>query len=200
MKHTLQAQGFGVRLRPVRLEDAAFIVWLRNLGHAKGRIGDSATDATSQEAWLRNYFERPDDYYFVIETPGGIAVGTYGLWDFKEGSGESGRWIIRQDVPAAVGSAILGLDIAFGTLGLKEIRVKTVTTNAPVLSLNRKFGMKQTFVEANSQMIGGKMVDQVHFVLSPEDWRVARERLLPLARLAERQVLEWEQEESRKAR
>ncbi len=31
MQHTLHAEGFGVRLRPVRMEDAAFIVWLRNL-------------------------------------------------------------------------------------------------------------------------------------------------------------------------
>jgi RimJ/RimL family protein N-acetyltransferase len=200
MQHALQSEGFGVRLRPVRLEDAAFIVWLRNLQHAKGRIGDSAADDASQEAWLRTYFDRQDDYYFVIETLGGIAVGTYGLWDFKEGSAESGRWVTRPEVPAAIGSAILGLDLAFETLGLKEIRVKTVTTNAPVLSLNRKFGMKQTFVEANSQMIGGKMVAQVHFVLSPQDWKAARERLLPLARLAERQVLEWEQEEGRKVR
>ena len=32
-----------MRLRPVRLEDAAFIVWLRNQEHVKGRVGDSAT-------------------------------------------------------------------------------------------------------------------------------------------------------------
>jgi len=181
-----------VRLRPVRLEDAAFIVWLRNLEHAKGRVGDSAADTATQEAWLTQYLDRPDDYYWIIETLAGIPVGTYGVWDFMEGSAESGRWITRTDVPAAVPSAILGLDIAFDTLGLTKIRVKTVTTNAPVLSLNRKFGMKQTYVETDSQQIGGKMVDQVHFVLLPQDWKQARERLLPLARIAERQVQDWE--------
>ena len=189
-----------MRLRPVRLEDAGFIVWLRNLEHAKGRIGDSAADVANQEAWLTGYFERPDDYYFLIETLGGVSVGTYGLWDFREGGAESGRWIVRPGVPAAIPCAILGLDIAFDTLGLKQIRVKTVITNAPVLSLNRKFGMKQTFVEKDSQIIGGTMVDQIHFVLSPEDWRAARERLVPLARLAEKQVAEWEQAEGRRGR
>jgi RimJ/RimL family protein N-acetyltransferase len=195
MNHNVSAEGYGVRLRPVRLEDSGFIIWLRNLEHAKGRIGDSATDVANQEAWLKKYFDRQDDYYFLIETLGGLSVGTYGLWDFHDGGAESGRWIVRPGVPAAVPSAILGLNIAFGTLGLKQIRVKTVITNASVLSLNRKFGMKQTFVETDSQMIGGKMADQIHFVLSPEDWRAAHERLLPLARLAEKQVVDWEKAE-----
>jgi RimJ/RimL family protein N-acetyltransferase len=192
MKHSLQVEGFGVRLRPVRIEDADFIVWLRNLDHARGRIGDSAADVGSQETWLAKYFERPDDYYFIIETAGGIAVGTYGLWDFRDRSAESGRWIIRQDVPAAIPSAILGLDVAFGALGVKRIRVKTVSTNLPVLSLNRKFGMKETHVEHDSQVIGGKSVDQIHFILEPDAWTKARERIVPLAQLAERQVRDWE--------
>ena len=75
MQHTLQAEGFGVRLRPVRMDDAAFIVWLRNLDHVKGRVGDSAADAASQEAWLKAYFDRPGDYYFIIETPAGSRSG-----------------------------------------------------------------------------------------------------------------------------
>ena len=181
-----------MRLRPVRMEDAGFIVWLRNLDHARGRVGDSAGDIGSQESWLTKYFERADDYYFIIETSGGIAVGTYGLWDFRDQGAESGRWIIRQDVPAAVPSAILGLDLGFGALGRKLIRVKTVSTNLPVLSLNRKFGMKETHVERDSQIIGGKSVDQIHFILEPAAWIKAKEKLLPLARLAEKQVGEWE--------
>ena len=47
-----------MRLRPVRLEDAAFIVWLRNQDHVKGRVGDSATSVASQEAWLKKYWEK----------------------------------------------------------------------------------------------------------------------------------------------
>src|SRR5690242_17249859 len=79
MQHTLKTEGFGVRLRPVEMEDAAFIVWLRNLEHARGRVGDSATDTAAQQAWLREYFRREGDYYFIIETNRGIAVGAYGI-------------------------------------------------------------------------------------------------------------------------
>jgi RimJ/RimL family protein N-acetyltransferase len=198
MQHTIQAEGFGVRLRPVRMDDAPFIVWLRNLDHAKGRVGDSATDAASQEAWLKVYFDRPGDYYFIIETTGKIAVGAYGIYDLKGSSAESGRWVIRPDVPAAIPNAVLAFDIAFDRLGLTEVRVTTVSTNRSVLSLNRKLGFRQTGITKNAQMIAGQPVDLVHFLLDGKDWPKVRAGVLPLARLAERQVEEWEREQKQK--
>ncbi|HRT08791.1 MAG TPA: GNAT family protein [Candidatus Paceibacterota bacterium] len=194
MRHAISSEGFGVRLRPVRLDDARFIVWIRSLEHARGRVGDSAASIASQEQWLKEYFAREGDYYFVIETAQGRRpVGTYGLYDLREGSAESGRWIIRPEVPAAIPSAILALDLAFGTLNLKEVRATTVSTNRRVLSLNRKFGFRQVRVDPAAQVIGGQPVDLVRFVLAPGDWADARERLLPHAALAEQQVRDWDQ-------
>ena len=83
MEHSFETEGFGIRLRPVRMDDAAFIVWLRNLDHVKGKVGDSATDVASQEAWLNKYFEREGDYYFIAETPGGIPLGTHGIYEYE---------------------------------------------------------------------------------------------------------------------
>src|SRR6185503_1632655 len=169
MDHSLQIEGFGVRLRPVRMEDAGFIVWLRNLEHAKGRVGDSATSVAAQETWLKTYFQRQDDYYFIIETAGRIAVGAYGIYHVTGPSAESGRWIIRTDVPAAIPSAILAFDLAFGKLGLKELRVKTVSTNQGVLTLNRKFGFREAGVDSGTQ-INGQPVDQIKFLLDAAEW------------------------------
>ena len=192
MEHTLKNEGFGVRLRPVRMEDAAFIVWLRNQEHVKGRVGDSATDATSQRAWLSAYFKREGDYYFIIETAGGLAVGAYGIYDVREGSGESGRWIIRTEVPAAIPSALLAFELAFGVLQLKELRATTVSTNHPVLSLNRKFGFREVGAQNAGAVIGGKPVDLIKFMIMADDWKAPRERLIPMAKLAETQVRDWE--------
>ncbi len=192
MEHTLKAEGFGVRLRPVRMEDAAFIVWLRNLDHVRGRVGDSATDAAAQEAWLNAYFQRDGDYYFIIETAGGLAVGAYGIYNADAVSAESGRWIIRPDVPAAIPSALLAFDLAFGGLRLKEVRVTTISTNHGVLSLNRKFGFREVGIERGGAVIGGKPVDLIRFLMTAEEWAKPRERMLPLARLAEGQVRDWE--------
>jgi RimJ/RimL family protein N-acetyltransferase len=192
MNHSISAEGFSVRLRPVRNSDAAFIVWVRNLDHARGRIGDSARDPASQEAWLAKYFERAGDYYFIIETLGGTQLGAYGIYDQTGDSAESGRWVIRPGVPAAVPSAVLAFDIAFDSLGLQSLRSKTVSTNRTVLSLNRKLGFEETRLEPKAQVIDGIAVDMVHFVLSRDNWRKTREKVLPLAQLAEKQVAEWE--------
>jgi RimJ/RimL family protein N-acetyltransferase len=180
------------------MDDAPFIVWLRNLDHAKGRVGDSATTAASQEAWLKAYFDRPGDYYFIIETLGRIAVGAYGIYNLRGTSAESGRWVIRPDVPAAIPCAVLAFDTAFNKLGLTEVRVTTVSTNHSVLSLNRKLGFRQTGITKNAQMIAGQAVDFVHFLLDQKDWPKVRAGVLPLARLAERQVEEWEREQKQK--
>src|SRR5215813_930493 len=102
MQHSFVAEGFGVRLRPVQLEDAEFIVWLRHLEHVQGKLGDSAGDVESQKAWLRTYFEREGDYYFLVETMSGIPLGTHGVYGVRETSAEAGRLIIRAEVPAAV--------------------------------------------------------------------------------------------------
>ena len=192
MQHTLTAEGFGTRLRPVRMEDAEFIVWLRNLAHAKGRVGDSATGTLAQQQWMKAYFKRAGDYYFIVETTGGIPVGAYGIYDVRGDSAESGRWIIRPDVTAAIPSAILAFDLAFGELKLRELRVATVSSNQNVLSLNKKFGFRQVAVEAGAQVIGGKPVDLIRFLMTAGEWAKPREKLLPMARLAGAQVLDWD--------
>jgi len=193
MRHYLTAEKFGVRLRPVALTDAAFIVWLRNLSHALGRVGDSATDIAGQQQWLKAYFAREGDYYFIAETPGGIPVGTYGIYNVVGRIAEAGRWIMRPGVTAALPSGFALSDIAFRQLQLLELIGTTVATNLPVLSLNRKFGWRQTRVETAAQIIGGEPVDLIHFVLTPAAWDEAQARLLPLARLAETQLRAWEE-------
>lgn len=191
MNHSVTTEGFGVRLRPVRMEDAAFIVWLRNLDHARGRIGDTV-DESGQRAWLEKYFTRDGDYYFIIETASGVSVGAYGIYDVRGRSAESGRWVINPAVPAAIPSALLAFRTAFETLGMEELRVSTVSTNQLVLSLNRKFGFRQIGTTAGAQVINGQPVDLVNFILDAREWPKVREKVTPLAKLAEAQVREWE--------
>lgn len=191
MQHSLQAEGYGIRLRPARTEDASFIVWLRNLAHVRGRVGDTASVA-SQIAWMEKYFTREGDYYFVAETLGGIPVGTHGIYDLANGSAEKGRQAARPEVMAGVAIAILATDIAFSALKLREVRSNTVATNTNVISLHRKSGFKQVGLLKDHQVIDGKSVDLVQFVLSPENWSRARERQLPLAQLAGEQLIAWE--------
>ncbi len=192
MRHSLHADGFGVRLRPVQIKDAAFIVWLRHQDYVKGRLGDSAPDVANQQKWLETNFQRDDDYYFILETPGGIPLGTNGLYNISGQDAEWGRYIIRPEVQAAVPSAILSIDLAFEKLKLRELLARCVSTNFNVHSLVKKYGFRQMETKFASQIIGGQPVDLIHFVLKAEDWPGCRRRLLPLAEFAETQIKDWE--------
>jgi len=67
-----------------------------------------------------------------------------------------------------------------------------VATNVAVQSLHRKSGFKQVGILPAAQMIAGKPVDMVEFLITAEDWFKVREGQLPLARVAGAQVLDWE--------
>ena len=192
MQHTFHAEGFGIRVRPVRMEDAAFIVWLRHLEHAKGKLGDSAADVAGQEAWLKAYFEREGDYYFIAETPGGFPWAPTASMIKPEPVRNRAGTLCAPEVPAALPTSIISFDLAFGPMELKEVRATSIISNRTLHSYIRKLGFRQTKVETAGRIIGGKPVDMLHFILTPEDWLKGRERALPVAGLAETQVLDWE--------
>ncbi len=196
MRHTLNAEGHGIRIRPVCMTDAPFIVWLRNLDHAKGNLGDSATNVVEQRTWLENYFERAGDYYFLAETIGGVSVGMNGIYDHSGTAAEGGRFVVSPGVPAAFPISILTYDLAFERLGLSELRATSVASNRMLHSYVRKLGFRQVRVEPAGRIIGGKPVDILHFLLKADDWKEARMRLLPLAQYAEEQILEWDNKSS----
>jgi RimJ/RimL family protein N-acetyltransferase len=192
MLHSWKTEGFGVRIRPVKLEDAAFIVWLRGLDRTKGKLGDSAAGVADQEAWLQTYFKREDDFYFITETLSGIPLGTHGISHVANGSGEAGRLIIRPVVPGAVPTSLITFDLAYGEMGLKELRGTSVSTNEKVHSYVRKFGFRQTGIEAGARTIAGQPVDIVHFAMTAEEWSKSRAGVLPIAKYAEKQIQAWE--------
>ena len=132
------------------------------------------------------------DYYWIVESSGGIPLGTHGIYNVNGGSAERGRHIMRPEVMAGVPSATLTADLAFGSMGLHELRSWVVATNQEVLSIHRKSGFKEVGRVTAAQMIDGRPVDKVEFLFTAEAWRKRRDGVLPLARFAGKQVLEWE--------
>lgn len=192
MHHTLCDEGFGVRIRPVRMGDAAFIVGLRNQEHARGKLGDTTTDVGAQEDWLEAYFERAGDYYFIAETLSGIPVGTTSIYDQAGDTAETGRFVVLPGVPAAFPISILTYDLAFERMKLTKLRATSVASNRTVHSYVRKLGFRQERFEPAGRTIGGEPVDMWHFSLSAATWLERRNTLLSLANYAAAQMLEWE--------
>jgi RimJ/RimL family protein N-acetyltransferase len=179
----LAVDGFGVRLRPVTVADAAYIVQLRRQPRVLGTVGDTSPDVQAQEQWIARYLDRDGDYYFIVEVAG-RPVGTIGVYGVADGSAEWGRWIIEEVVPAALPSAILIHDLAFGPLGLRELRGKVVPASRRVISFHRRFGAEDAGIEKNGVCISGASVDLVCFRMSSQNWPQVRKKLEPAAAVA----------------
>lgn len=182
MKHNVILEGYGVRLRPVTLDDADFIVKLRNMPHAIGKIGDSATTTHDQQIWLEKYFERDNDYYFIIESLSCKRLGTIGIYDidWTKKVAESGRLVILPDSLAALPSCILLIDFCFHNLKLNLLMGCVVSTNIAVIALNKQLGYSITS-ESSKRYINNQTVTMVNIKLSPTKWEATRSKLIKLA-------------------
>jgi RimJ/RimL family protein N-acetyltransferase len=186
MNHSLTISGYNTRLRPVRLADAEFILHLRTMPHALGTVGDTVPEVAEQRQWIESYLERPNDYYFIVESLQGQSWGTIGIYNFKGTSAEWGRWIIIPEIMAALPSAIMIHQLAFDVLGLTELRGEVVSDNTKVLSFHRRFGSQKVGVAPHSRMIQGKWADMVQFTMSCAQWPFIYKNLHPLAEVAGR--------------
>ena len=153
MRHSLTIDGSAFRLRPVRLADAAFIAELRADPERGRYLHGGPAGAVCQRGWLETYFERQDDYYFLIENRAtGAPEGTAGIYNagWSIGGGgqlrrdaEWGRWILRRGSLAALESACLVYRVGFEMLDLDSIYCRTICENSSALAFHDSFGMQR---------------------------------------------------------
>lgn len=165
------------RLRPVKPEDAAFILELRG-DRQRGRyLNRGAGDLAAQHRWLDQYFEREGDYYFVIERRrDGSPEGTAGIYnlDTTGQTAEWGRWILRPASAAGLESAGLVYRVAFEKLHLDSVYCRTVAENRGVIEIHRRFGMQHVATLASYFELDGRRLDVVETRLTAERWRGRR--------------------------
>lgn len=163
MKHNITLDGFCYRLRPVTLKDAQFIIDVRLEDAERNKfIHTISKDIEVQKQWINAYFERKDDYYFVIENRlTGQPEGLIGLYDINSGKAEWGRWVVKKDSFAAVESVDLIYRIAFERMGLNELYCRTVQNNDGVVSFHNSIGEKTRCVLEKAFEINGSMYNAV---------------------------------------
>lgn len=137
-------RGYRFAIRPVAYDDVDFIIDVRR---GNPFIGQGANSRHGQFEWLKTYFERADDYYFVIEdsatrVPQGLA-GVYRI-DAARNCAEWGRWVLRPDSIAAVESALLIYRCAFDDLDLRMLYCRTLLENAQVISFHDSCGLRRS--------------------------------------------------------
>ena len=163
MQHDLKISGQMFRLEPATLQHAQFIFNLRRDPALNGFIHGTPDDYQLHLAWMHRYFERRDDFYFVVASErDGTLQGTCAIYnqDRTASRAEWGRWLISPDSLAAVESAFLLYSLAFETLELREIVCRTLESNKKVLSFHTACGLRINKVEHNA----------VEHILDLEGW------------------------------
>ncbi len=175
MKHSISISGFSYSLRPAEAEDARFIVELRT-GHVdRSRyIHAVSSDISVQESWMRDYYERTGDYYFIVENiltgkPEGL-IGIYDL-DYDRKTAEWGRWIVMPESVCAIESVYLMYRVAFEVLGLESVYSRTVRENTAVVSFHDSLGAINKGIVVDAFELNGKKCDAVEHYVDEEIWK-----------------------------
>lgn len=191
MRHDLVVDGVAFRLRPIGDADAPLVVALRGNPALNRYLHATSSSLADQLAWFARYYERPGDYYFVVEQlESGMAEGMISIYDIDSQSrcGEWGRWILKAGSLAAVESAWLIYRCAFERLGLERVCSRTVAENAPVVSFHDSCGITARRVLPGHFELDGRRVDAVEHEVSRQAWSEISPRLERLAWLTARRL------------
>lgn len=162
--------------------DAAYIVDLRS--RAGRHLNRGATSVEQQAVWLERYFERPGDFYFVVEggdgaRPEGL-VALYGI-TYAAGTGEWGRFVLEPASNAAVESALLVYRFAFDMLALETVCCRTLAANESVVAFHDSCGMTRARGAVTIEHNGAHAAAIEHRMARTQ-WPAVRERLDQVAR------------------
>ena len=181
MHHNLVLDGRIFRLRPVELSDATFIAGLRSAEEIRLKyVHKVDKDPLKQVEWLKAYFNRPSDYYWIIERKdSGLAEGTIALYNFNENekTAEWGRWVLRSGSLGAVESSLLVYCAAFEELQLDSIYCLTVAANRPVISFHNSSGACNEVLLKDHFMLEGGCFDAVKHCVTRKIYPQVKERL-----------------------
>lgn len=180
MRHDIRIKGMVFGLRPVELVDVSFIINLRSDPEHTKFMHPISSYLADQEAYLKEYFKRPGDYYFIIErihdsSPQGT-ISVYNI-DKRRKCGEFGRWILLRESLGAVESALLLYRVAFGILGLDMVYTHTIAENKQVVSFHQSCGLKTHKTLKDYFNINGSIYDGIEQRITKNTWATVEPQL-----------------------
>ena len=135
-----------VNLREVTVDDADFILSLRCNENKSRFLHKTEYNLENQVAYIKNYFEIPDEWYFIIENKKGERIGTYRIYDVQGDSFCIGSWLMIDGVSPAESFEsdwILRM-YGFDVLGFKRIHFDVRKGNKKVIAYHKMVGARIT--------------------------------------------------------
>lgn len=135
-------QGKYIQLKSAALDDAEFIVNIRNDETKNTYIHKVPKDIELQKKWLDRQMNADGDYYFVIQDLNGKPLGLCSIYNVSplDKTAEFGRWISWGSAIHNVESVILSFDFAFENLEVDLIYMKIMLQNKAVRNFWKRFG------------------------------------------------------------
>ena len=177
----LPINAYGYYFRLVELEDAEFILSLRNNEKLSRFINPTSTEMEDQINWLKEYKireEKGEDFYFMcLKDDKKTRQGLNRLYDIKGDVCEYGSWLYSPD--AGPNAAVLGdlyiKSLAFEVLNFKILEMSTMKKNTRVLKYTKSF--KPKFIRDNGI---SEFFEQEY-----KEWNEQRQKLLNIFKISE---------------
>lgn len=172
-----------IQLRPLAPEDRDRLFrWRREPEVARWMCGEEAATEDGHRAWFDAFLADPARRGWIIERDGRPVgflslVGLGGCsrnaeWGWYIGEGEArGRGAGRA-------AQALGLELAFGELGLEKVWAAVLADNETALKAQAAAGFRREGYLRRQLFKDGRFRDVVRLGLLAEEWRARREPLL----------------------
>jgi len=153
MKLQIQSETFIVKsknlsFRLIEIEDAEFILTLRNNPLLGKFLSNTSSELSTQIKWISDYKLREKnlrEFYFIIENKSSRdLLGCVRIYNLKDESFEWGSWILKPNSSStyALECALLIYWFGFWCLGFENSEFEVRKENQRVINFHRLFGAK----------------------------------------------------------
>lgn len=136
---------YGIVLRPIKVEDAQFIVDIRNDENKNKYISKTSNDVEQQIIWIEKYKVRENEgkeFYFIAVDKEGVSFSTYRVYDITNDAVEIGSWVSKPGYSAGMNSIKVDLimkEFVFENLGFLKLNFTVNKQNTNVLKYHKIF-------------------------------------------------------------
>ncbi|MDR3243837.1 MAG: GNAT family N-acetyltransferase [Elusimicrobiota bacterium] len=136
--------GRSINIRDVCIDDAEFILSLRTDESKNKFLNKTENDLEKQREYIRNYKQKQNEWYFIVETKEHKKAGTVRIYDVIDDDFCWGSWLMSSDAPptAAIESALLVYEFAFYKVGFTKAHFDVRKHNEKVIAFHKRFGAK----------------------------------------------------------
>jgi len=139
-------QGNHVNFREVSVDDARFILDLRQTERAVRHLHATPPELERQVDYLKRYLTLDFEWYVLITDKLMNPIGAAGAYDVRGDSVAIGRWVMKPGLPFryAIDAKIQFDRFLINVVGAEEIRLDTRVINRGMHRLVQAFGFVET--------------------------------------------------------